>query len=162
LPTIFSINDREDLFPKEKYKINNPLLGEAFDRFYNANIKNRIKANPQRRVILYIYGSADSAGKNTFTGYRSSDEDLNICNGNFNKATIRKKEEKSDRYQDILTEIDLNKSSFRNEDLPTLRARWFQCWVRQRYPDLDTEIRQGIVDDRIGEKFRSVRVSISD
>lgn len=160
--TTFKINDREDLFPIEKYKIDNPSLGEAFDLFYDANIKNKIKVKSQQSVILYIYGSADSAGKNTFIGYRSSTEDLNMCNGNFNKATIRKKEEKSDRYQDILTEIDLNKSSFRNEDLPNLRARWFQCWIGQRYPELKTEIREGIVDDRFGEKFRSVRVSISD
>jgi hypothetical protein len=162
LPTIFNINDREDLFPIGKYKIDNPLLGETFDQFYNANIKNRIKTNPQQKVILYIYGSADISGKKEFTGHRSSDEDSNMCEGNFNKAIIRKKEEKSDRYQEILTEIDLNKSSFRNEDLPNLRARWFQCWIMSRYPNLDTEIRQGIVDNRKGEKFRSVRVSISD
>ncbi len=160
LPIIFNINDREDLFPKGKYKINNPLLGEAFDRFYDIKIKDRLKS--QQRVVLYIYGSADSAGHNTFVGYRSSDEDLNMCKGNFNKFKIRNKEGKSNRYQDRLTDIDLNKNSFGNEDLPTLRARWFQCWIMQRYPDLDTEIRQGIVDARTGEKFRSVRVSISD
>jgi hypothetical protein len=160
LPIIFNINDREDLFPIEKYKINNPLLGEAFDQFYNAKIKDRLKS--QRRVILYIYGSADSSGRNTFIGHRSSDDDLNMCKGNFNKFRIRNKEGKSNRYQDRLTDIDLNKSSFGNEDLPNLRARWFQCWIMQRYPDLDTEIREGIVADLIGEKFRSVRVSISD
>jgi hypothetical protein len=160
LPTTFNINDREDLFPIGEYKINNPLLGEAFDRFYNAKIKDRLKSH--QRVILYIYGSADSAGRNTFTGHRSSEKDLNMCKGNFNKFKIRNKEGKSNRYQDRLTDIYLNKSSFGNEDLPTLRARWFQCWTMQRYPELDTEIREGIVDDRFGEKFRSVRVSISD
>ena len=160
LPTTFNINDREDLFPIEEYKINNPLLGEAFDRFYNARIKDRLKS--QQRVILYIYGSADGKGKNDFIGHRSSNGELNMCNGNFNEFRIRKKRNKSSMYQDRLTDIYLNKSTFGNGDLPNLRARWFQCWIMQRYPNLDTEIREGIVDERSGKKFRSVRVSVSD
>jgi hypothetical protein len=106
----------------------------------------------QQNSTVYILGSADKAGDTSFS--RSLSNDTCISPG-LNQIQLHASTGGS--YERKLSSRNIP-SPFTNFDLPQLRARSFQCWVKREYPTISTEILEGDVQSAISPQYRRVRV----
>lgn len=106
----------------------------------------------QQNSTVYILGSADKAGDTSFSGSLSNDTCLNQ---DLNQIQLHASTGGSYEQQLSFRQIP---SLFRNTELPQLRARSFQCWLKREYPTISTEILEGAVQSVVSPQYRRVRV----
>jgi hypothetical protein len=111
----------------------------------------------QQRQVLYIQGSADKAGDSTFIKSLSTEKCAN--QDDFNRIQLHASA--GDNYEKQLSSRKIP-SPFKNPDLPQLRARSFQCWLKSEYPNISTEIIEGGVQSTVGSQYRRVRIFIDN
>jgi hypothetical protein len=144
--------DSEKLFSAGDHSINKK---EALE------LKNKedsiFRSLLQHRQVLYIQGSADKAGDSTFIKSLSNEK----CGGQEDFNRIQLHASVGDNYEKQLSSRKIP-STFTNSELPQLRARSFQCWLRSEYPALSTEIIEGSVQSTIGSQYRRVRIFIDN
>jgi hypothetical protein len=153
------------LFRVGEYKIDNSLLEKSFSDFHETNIKS-LEDNFERKIVLHIYGSADIVGDTTFNGIRKS-RDETCGDEDFNEIKLHKKIPNSSEFDPNLTDAEEIRDNFKNKDLPTLRARWLQCWLKEKarngkYQHLRTEIFEGAVEKEVDSSYRNVIIEIHE
>jgi hypothetical protein len=144
--------DLEKLFPAGEYSINQK---EALE------LKNRedsiFRSLSQHRQVVYIQGSADKAGDSTFIKSLANEK----CGNQEDFNRIQLHASSGANYEKQLSYRKIP-SPFTNADLPQLRARSFQCWLKSEYPNISVEILEGGVQSTVGSQYRRVRIFIDD
>ncbi|MEM9887952.1 MAG: hypothetical protein AAF849_18805, partial [Bacteroidota bacterium] len=136
------------LFPVGRYYMNM----DAFNQDYGAAIGTFIyeatyHLDEGKRVKLFIQGSADATGDETFKGNLNS-EYL------FNEIDVLPK--KSEGFENELETKDIPRSGFTNSDLPNLRAKYLKEIISFRsFDKLDAVLLDGVVTDTEDEKERN-------
>jgi hypothetical protein len=136
----------EKLFSAGEYSINKNQLLELKSKALIFQLL------AQQGQVLYIQGSADIVGDNSFSKSLSND----LCS-NPDRNRIQFHALAGESYEKKLSTKKIT-SPIHNADLPQLRARSVQCWLKSEYPSISTEILEGSVQSNIGNQYRRVRI----
>jgi hypothetical protein len=138
--------DLEKLFAAGEYNINEKQSSELKLQH------STFQLLAQQNSTVYILGSADKAGDNSFSGSVSN----NTCiNQGLNQIQLHALT--GGTYEKQLSSQKIP-SRFTNFDLPQLRARSLQCWLKREYPTISTEILEGEVQSVVSPQYRRVRI----
>jgi hypothetical protein len=139
--------DLEKLFAAGDYNLNDKQKDELTKR------DKLFRSLAQQRQILYIQGSADETGSNHFFNNLSTDR----CGNQIDFNQIQLHLSLKGSYEPQLSSRTIP-SLFTNIDLPQLRARSLQCFLRNKYPNILTEIIEGGVKTGNASQYRRVRI----
>ncbi|MEO1262003.1 MAG: hypothetical protein AAFZ15_24580 [Bacteroidota bacterium] len=108
-----------------------------------------MKKSDQKKVKLFIQGSADIAGHKTFSG-RLDDkfyyEDISV---------LPQQEDDSERFQSTPVEKEIPDRNFRNQHLPDLRAQYLADMIKVYSRKFEPVVLEGAVKDFQDEEERN-------
>ena len=106
------------------------------------------KKDDAGRVKLFIQGSADMTGNETFRGRLNP-------KFRYEEISLLPMEEDMEHFSSISQQRAISKNSFRNEDLPNLRAQFLKDMIAEYGTKFDPIILEGVVKENVGEEDRN-------
>ncbi|RME05411.1 MAG: hypothetical protein D6816_08935 [Bacteroidetes bacterium] len=109
---------------------------------------NAMKKADQEKVKIYIQGSADIVGQNTFSG--NLNEQFH-----YDQIEVLPQKENLERFANTPVAKEIPEKNFRNEHLPDLRAQYLREMIRAYSKKFDPIVLEGTVKDFKDEKERN-------
>ncbi|GJM35852.1 MAG: hypothetical protein DHS20C18_48530 [Saprospiraceae bacterium] len=142
------------LFPIGKYFMDK----NAFNKQYGATLGSfviealyHLKNSEAGQVKLFVQGSADAVGSETFRGRMDSRYDYGIVD-------ILPKLEEGERFAGMPEQIEIPASNFRNSHLPDLRASYLKEIISTYTDKFDPVLLEGVVTETEDAKKRNAAI----
>lgn len=142
------------LFSPGRYYMDN----KAFRSNYGATLGSFVneallylKKSDEGQVKLFIQGSADISGQNTFRGRLDSDF-------SYEEITVLPLDEDQEHFLSEPQPLEIPANSFTNDDLPNLRGRYLKEIIGAYTEKFDPIVLQGTVKDFEGVEERNATI----
>ncbi|MEM8524534.1 MAG: hypothetical protein AAGG68_07810 [Bacteroidota bacterium] len=129
------------LFEPGKYFMSTSDFRDSYGSVIGAFVTEAlsgIKQSERGEIKLFVQGSADITGQNTFRG-RLSDDFM------YDKLTILPQKDDSENFSNIPTQKSVSSSSFTNDDLPDLRGNYLKEMISIYSKKLEPILLEGSV-----------------
>ncbi len=107
-----------------------------------------LKKSDEQQVKLFIQGSADISGNETFRGKLNPDY-------RYNEVTLLPLDEDEEHFLSEPQALDIPPNSFTNQDLPNLRAQYLKEIMGSYTEKFDPLVLEGVVQETLGEEKRN-------